>query len=152
MTATEHATGESITSIDVSGGADQFNMLQGSSGADNLQGTDSDDIVVADVAGQQMSVQPGENYNIALIVDTSGSMAYSLGGKTSGVSYEDSRMNLVKDALLNLADQLKDHDGVVNVTLISFSTDASIKVSISDLTSANVDKLINAIGTGQGKA
>ena len=62
--------------------------------------------------------------NIALIVDTSGSMKYGLNGDESPSKGQD-RMTLTINALTLLAEQLAKHDGVINVTLISFASSAS---------------------------
>ncbi|MFV3369609.1 retention module-containing protein [Pseudomonas sp. NY15435] len=117
-------------------------------GDNTLTGGSGDDVILGDVGGLLTTTQPGTNYNIALVVDTSGSMAYNLAGN-SGAAYADSRMKLIKDALINLANELKGHDGVINISLIGFSASASIKVSIADLNNGNVDQLINAIGKTQ---
>ncbi|WP_171039343.1 retention module-containing protein [Pseudomonas nitroreducens] len=117
-------------------------------GDNTLTGGSGDDVILGDVGGMLTTTQPGTNYNIALVVDTSGSMAYNLAG-SGGAAYADSRMKLIKDALINLANELKGHDGVINISLIGFSATASIKVSIADLNNGNVDQLINAIGKTQ---
>ncbi|MGE9761616.1 retention module-containing protein [Pseudomonas sp. PDM20] len=117
-------------------------------GDNTLTGGSGDDVILGDVGGMLTTTQPGTNYNIALVVDTSGSMAYNLAGN-SGAAYADSRMKLIKDALINLANELKGHDGVINITLIGFSASASIKVTVADLNNGNVDQLINAIGKTQ---
>ncbi|WP_447752430.1 retention module-containing protein [Pseudomonas nicosulfuronedens] len=117
-------------------------------GDNTLTGGSGDDVILGDVGGLLNNTQPGTNYNIALVVDTSGSMAYNLTG-ANGAAYADSRMKLVKDALINLANTLKGHDGVINISLIGFSGTASIKVSVADLNSGNVDQLITAIGKTQ---
>ncbi|WP_178119496.1 retention module-containing protein [Pseudomonas sp. SCB32] len=117
-------------------------------GDNNLVGGPGDDVILGDVGGTLTVTQPGTNYNIALIVDTSGSMGYNLAG-VSGAAYTDSRMKLVKDALINLANQLKGHDGVINIALIGFDSTASLKVSVNDLTAANINLLTDAIGNSQ---
>ncbi|CAB3698307.1 VCBS domain-containing protein [Achromobacter kerstersii] len=108
-----------------------------------LNGGSGDDIILGDKGGTVVTVEPGKNYNIALVVDTSGSMAYKLDGSTSGSG--QSRIALVKDALTNLANQLVGHDGIVNVTLIGFATSAGTPVTLQNLTSSNVQTLLNAI-------
>lgn len=111
---------------------------------DSLQGGSGNDIVVGDTGGTVTTVQPGNNYNIALVVDTSGSMAFDLNGKETNVSYNDTRMKLTIDALKNLANQVAEHDGMVNVSLIGFSATATAW-SLNNLTSANVEQLISKI-------
>lgn len=48
-------------------------------------------------------------------------------------SYAASRIKLVKDALISLSQQLAGHDGIVNISLIGFSTTASITFNIHRL-------------------
>ncbi|WP_429220556.1 VWA domain-containing protein [Aeromonas veronii] len=90
------------------------------------------DIVVGDIGGTSTNFIPGENYNIALVVDVSGSMA-------------GSRLSMLKASLTHLANQLKDHDGEINVTLIGFAAHASESVTIVGLDASNVSNLTNAI-------
>ncbi|HUE92939.1 Ig-like domain-containing protein, partial [Pseudomonas sp.] len=101
-------------------------------GDDDILGGSGDDVLLGDVGGTLTSTQPGSNYNIALVVDMSGSM-------------NSTRVALVKASLQNLADQLKDHDGIINISLVRFSDGATITADIDDLSDANVDTLLNAI-------
>ncbi|WP_156085491.1 retention module-containing protein [Billgrantia saliphila] len=97
------------------------------------------DVLIGDMGGKFSIVEPGQDYNISLIVDVSGSMAEASG--TGSLS----RMDLTKQALLNLANQLKDHDGTVNVQLVAFSSGSSTKANIQNLNDGNVNQLIAAI-------
>ncbi len=107
-------------------------------------GGSGNDIIIGDKGGVSVTVEAGKSYNIALVVDSSGSMAYGLDGKTN-VSNAESRMKLVKDALVNLANQLVNHDGTVNVTLIGFAESAKTSVTLQNLSSKNIQELLNAI-------
>ncbi|MFZ7319371.1 type I secretion C-terminal target domain-containing protein, partial [Comamonas jiangduensis] len=106
--------------------------------ANPIKGGEGNDVLLGDVGGLHQNVVSGTNYNIALIVDTSGSM-----GNASGTS-NWSRMKLAIEALKNLADTLKGHDGMVNVALVDFSTHATTW-SIDNLTAQNVNQLITKI-------
>ena len=110
----------------------------GSGGKPPLNGGSGDDVILADQGGYVTNVTPGTNYNIALVVDRSGSMSAQSG---SGVN----RMQLVKDALVKLANDLEHHDGVVNVSLIGFATHAQDPITINNLTKDNLSQLIKAI-------
>ncbi len=130
----------------------------GTNSAETINGGSGDDVITADVGGSYLQTIPGVNYNIALIVDTSGSMQYNLAGAgtlhsdpltQSAADYANSRMKLIKDALISLANQLAGHDGIVNISLIGFASDATLKVQVQDLTPANIDLLVNEIGTSQ---
>ncbi|WFP08410.1 MULTISPECIES: retention module-containing protein [Achromobacter] len=119
------------------------NVGSGTGTTPPLNGGSGDDIILGDKGGTVVTVEPGKNYNIALVVDTSGSMAYKLDGSTNGSG--QSRISLVKEALTNLANQLVGHDGIVNVTLIGFEKTADTPVTLQNLTASNVKTLLDAI-------
>ncbi|GAB1837195.1 hypothetical protein MyNCGM121_39750 [Achromobacter xylosoxidans] len=104
-----------------------------------INGGSGDDVILGDKGGTVTTVEPGKNYNIAIVVDTSGSMSEASG--TKGLT----RMQLTIDALKNLANTLKGHDGIVNVALIGFESTASTKYTINGLNANNVGDLIKAI-------
>ncbi|WP_454694060.1 retention module-containing protein [Achromobacter aegrifaciens] len=132
-TSTEHKFVISADHLVTNGNDDS-----GSGGKPPLNGGSGDDIILADQGGYVTTVNPGTNYNIALVVDRSGSMSAQSG---SGVN----RMQLVKDALIKLANDLEHHDGVVNVSLIGFATHAQDPITINNLTKDNLSQLIKAI-------
>ncbi|PJI49538.1 MAG: hypothetical protein CTR55_09290 [Pseudomonas sp.] len=106
--------------------------------AGTISGGGGSDVLIGDPGGVSVYTQPGKNYNISLIVDTSTSMRDASGTGTL------SRMDLAKNALVNLVNAIKGHDGVINVSLVSFS-DSATRVSYNGLTAANVTLLITAI-------
>ncbi|MDF3867288.1 retention module-containing protein [Pseudomonas denitrificans (nom. rej.)] len=106
--------------------------------AGQINGSGGNDVLIGDAGGVSVYTQPGKNYNISLIVDTSGSMGDASG--TAGLT----RMALAKNALVNLVNAIKGHDGVINVSLVSFS-DSSHTTTFNGLTTANVAALIAAI-------
>lgn len=97
----------------------------GNNNGDNvINGGNGNDVLLGDVGGTLMTVQPATNYNVALLVDVSGSMTTA-------------RMTLMKDALKNFVSQLAAHDGDINITLISFSTGAQTVLTLQDFDSAS---------------
>jgi VCBS repeat-containing protein len=108
-----------------------------------LNGGSGDDIILGDLGGTVTTTVPGQNYNIALIVDHSGSMTAEIDGQT--------RMQLVKDALLAFVKTLSNHDGIINVTLIGFGSSADTPVTVQGLDPSDVnswnDKIIAAINS-----
>ncbi|WP_323589057.1 vWA domain-containing protein, partial [Aliarcobacter butzleri] len=119
-------------------------LVVGSNKDSVINGGAGKDILIGDTGGTELNVQPGKNYNIALVVDTSGSMKEASGSKTAwGTTI--SRIDLLKDALKNLADSLKGHDGKVNVSIIDFDTNAKEPITFNDLTSKNISDLITKI-------
>ncbi|MBY7835069.1 cadherin-like domain-containing protein, partial [Vibrio fluvialis] len=97
-------------------------------GDNTVNGGKGDDVLMGDIGGYVVNVQPGLNYNIALIVDTSSSMGDEMGN--TGIS----RMRVVEDALKSLVISLKDHDGVINVKLIAFGTNIEFNFEAQDIT------------------
>ncbi|ELG5195403.1 type I secretion C-terminal target domain-containing protein, partial [Vibrio cholerae] len=123
-----------------------------------VEGGRGDDVLLGDIGGIKTSVEPGKNYNIALIVDTSGSMRYDLAGNQNATydpwndswsqtpgQYAASRMKLTIEALKVLATQLADHDGTVNITLIGFNGTAADALPFNNLSAANLSDLIGKI-------
>ncbi|PAU70498.1 Ig-like domain-containing protein, partial [Vreelandella alkaliphila] len=111
----------------------------GGNGDNTIEGGGGDDVILGDRGGKVTIVDPATNYNISLIVDTSGSMDNASG--TPGLD----RMELTKQALTQLAHQLKDHEGTINVQLVPFARNAGSGVTIENLNASNVQSLIDAI-------
>ncbi|WJG23756.1 VCBS domain-containing protein [Vibrio furnissii] len=114
-------------------------------GDNTVEGGKGDDVLMGDIGGYVVSVQPGVNYNIALLVDTSGSMADSIDGNY----YSKSRVTVVKEALVNLVEQISQHDGTINLKLIGFDYDIDVSFEVSDLqpNTQGYYELINEINT-----
>jgi VCBS repeat-containing protein len=106
-------------------------------GSSTMTGGSGNDLLMGDVGGTVTTTTPGQSYNIALIVDHSGSMDTDLG--------RESRMDLVKDALEQFVKQLAGHDGTINLTLIGFGSDADTPYTIEGLNASNVNDFIAKI-------
>ncbi|XXF07671.1 Ig-like domain-containing protein [Pseudomonas sp. D2-3] len=89
-------------------------------GDNTIGGGAGNDVLLGDAGGTLTTLQPATNYNIALLVDTSGSM-------------QGDRMSLTKSALSNFAKTLAGHDGVVNLTLVGFAGDVTLSTRVADL-------------------
>ncbi len=116
-----------------------------------IVGGSGNDVILGDKGGMQTTVTPGTSYNVALVLDISGSMATTWG---SGASAE-SRLATAKKALIALLqDHLVNHDGTINVSLITFEGSGAInQLVISDLNSGNIQSMItkiNSLNTGGG--
>ncbi|MBK0156466.1 type I secretion C-terminal target domain-containing protein, partial [Pseudomonas sp. S75] len=104
--------------------------------SDTFTGTDSNDIIVSDVAG--LHVVPGQDYNIAFIVDTSGSMG------SSGV---DAAKKSLESVFKTLAASVKGaQSGTVNILLVDFATQVKSSVSVT-LNDAGLQKLQSQLST-----
>ncbi|WP_342650023.1 immunoglobulin-like domain-containing protein [Pseudomonas sp. REB1044] len=104
--------------------------------ADNFTGTDGNDIIIADVGG--LHVVPGKDYNIAFIVDTSGSM---------GASGVDAAKKSLESVFKTLAASVKGaQSGSVNILLVDFATQVKSSVSVT-LNDAGLQKLQSQLST-----
>ncbi|MEZ9580242.1 Ig-like domain-containing protein, partial [Vibrio sp. 10N.261.55.C5] len=109
---------------------------------DNIvSGGSGDDVVLGDSGGTIKTVVPGLDYNIALIVDTSGSMAALTDGTT--------RIEMVEAALKNLVESLASHDGTVNVKLIAFDANIEFNFEAQNITvnTPQYEALLDSIDT-----
>ncbi|MBK5526453.1 LapA family giant adhesin [Pseudomonas sp. TH06] len=98
-----------------------YNAIVATSGDDTFSGTDGNDIMVADIGG--LTVVPGTNYNIAFMVDSSGSMSAS-------------SISAAKDSLTSVFNTLKQslggsNSGTVNIFLVDFDTQVNKSVSVN---------------------
>ncbi|MGY1408093.1 Ig-like domain-containing protein [Luteimonas sp. A611] len=114
------------------------NSLVGGSGNDLLLGDDSS-------SGGQTPTAPGVDYNIVLLVDLSTSMTWEVDSGSTGAN---SRLALMREALLDFVPTLGDHDGMINIALIGFGNLAStsVRIDLADLHSpGTMDALLAAI-------
>ncbi len=97
-----------------------YNAFTATAANDTVTGTDGNDIIVADIGG--LTVVPGTNYNIAFMVDSSGSMSAS-------------SINSAKDSLTSVFNTLKQslgsNSGTVNIFLVDFDTQVKQSVSVN---------------------
>ncbi|MDH1988288.1 immunoglobulin-like domain-containing protein, partial [Pseudomonas sp. GD03689] len=138
-TSTESVGGSTATSegtIKVTVYPQTYNTSNLSSDSDNITGTDGNDVVVSDVSG--LHVVPGQDYNLAFIVDTSGSMG------SSGV---DAAKKSMESVFKTLAASVKgDQSGTVNILLVDFATQVKSSVAVT-LNDAGLQQLLNALST-----
>ncbi|MBW3696979.1 VWA domain-containing protein [Vibrio sp. T187] len=118
-------------------------------GDDTIIGLDGDDVLLGDSGGIQDNSTAPTNYNLALVVDTSGSM-----GSTLNANSNQSRLDVVRAALISMLADIAGHPGVINLTLIGFESSASVKIDIDDLDSndltSTVNDAINALSADGG--
>ncbi|MBP5132024.1 type I secretion C-terminal target domain-containing protein [Pseudomonas protegens] len=122
-TSTESLGGSASTSaqIPVKVYPAVYNSVVATSGDDTVTGTDGNDIVVADIGG--LTVVPGTNYNIAFMVDSSGSM--SSASITAAKNSLTSVFNTLKNSIGGSS------SGTVNIFLADFDTQVNKSVSVN---------------------
>ena len=113
---------------------DNYTTSQLTIANDSTTGTYGDDIIIADTAGLHMTA--GTNYNLAFIVDTSGSM--------SSTGIEATKASLATTFQALLADAKATGVGTVNVLLVDFATQVKSTVAVT-LNDAGLKTLLNAL-------
>ncbi|SDL19361.1 Hemolysin-type calcium-binding repeat-containing protein [Pseudomonas libanensis] len=121
-----------------------YNPVTGTSGSDTINGTDGNDIVVADVGG--LNVVQGKNYNIAFMIDTSGSMgADSIAAAKASLT---TTFNSLKNSIGSST------SGTVNIFLADFSdqVNRTVTVDLKDPGALNslqkvLDSMVSTGGT-----
>jgi len=139
-TVTDADGDKSTATLDITiNGTDVDKAVIGKNGGDNITGGTGNDALIGDAGGYRLIIKPGQNYNVALVLDTSESM--NTFRTDSGEAY----IEMARKSLLKLAKDFAHHDGHLNVTLFAFNSTAKQVVTINDLTEQNVDKLLNQI-------
>ncbi|NOH42075.1 VWA domain-containing protein, partial [Vibrio coralliilyticus] len=119
-------------------------LESGSHGDDTIVGNGDHELIVGDVQGIQIIA--GQDYNIAFVLDTSGSMGGRVGtAKTEIIE--------VFDQLLSTANS-GDNAGTVNILLTEFATNSGVTISV-DLSSPTaradfVSQISNIENNGSG--
>ncbi|WP_330508816.1 retention module-containing protein [Pseudomonas putida] len=132
-TATESLGGSAITTgnIPVTVYAATYKASVGTSGNDTMTGSEGNDIIVADVSG--LNVVQGKNYNIAFMVDSSGSM--------SDKSIADAKTQLASVFNSLKASLGSDTSGTVNIFLVDFDSQVNKNVAVNLADSNALSKL-----------
>ncbi|MEE1926387.1 immunoglobulin-like domain-containing protein [Pseudomonas sp. 147P] len=115
--------------------ADTYAVVNATAESDTWTGTDGNDVIVADING--LHVVPGQNYNLAFIVDTSGSM------KSDGVDAAQKALQSVFTTLSNSVQGAS--SGTVNILLVDFATQVKTTVSVNLGDSGALQTLKNAL-------
>ncbi|MFH0271101.1 tandem-95 repeat protein [Vibrio jasicida] len=110
-------------SVDIT--AREFELKSGSHGDDTIKGSADNDLIVGDVQG--LEIIAGQDYNIAFVLDTSGSMGSWVG------SAKDEVLDVFDELLASVNQGVE--PGTVNILLSEFATGAT-KVIEVDLSSA----------------
>ncbi|ELA7137541.1 tandem-95 repeat protein [Vibrio parahaemolyticus] len=114
-----------------------YEFVSGTHGDNNIVGSDDNDVIVGDVQGLQ--IVEGQDYNIAFMLDTSGSMGYDVGRAVT-------ELKTVLNTLIESASG--PHSGKVNVLLTTFSTESKQVLELdlsSDNSKSQVESILDAI-------
>ncbi|MGX9462968.1 type I secretion C-terminal target domain-containing protein, partial [Shewanella sp. A14] len=130
------ATDTATVTINIVGEADPsetYAEYTGNPQDDVINGTPSNDIIVSDQ--YEINIVDGQNYNIAFIVDTSGSVGTS-------------QLNTMKAQLSSVFNTLKasttgTHSGTVNILLVDFDSGLNSSISVN-LADANALTILSA--------
>nr|WP_275660923.1 VCBS domain-containing protein [Vibrio brasiliensis] len=136
-------------------------LVVGNNVDNTLEGHGGNDILIGDQGGYKTNVTPGVNYNIALVVDASGSMGDYV-YNTNGTVMRNpdgsamTRMDMMQEALTNLVESLVTHDGSINIKLIGFDDNIDVTFEALDITNSSdvvtelLSKIENNLPVGGG--
>ena len=93
-------------------------IVVGGDGDDDIVGGSSEDILVGDLGGVQTYTEAGKNYNIAMLIDLSGSMAGTIKYNGKNMTYAQ----MVQEVLKHFSSILAKHDGLINFKIMIFSS------------------------------
>ncbi|WP_178117605.1 immunoglobulin-like domain-containing protein, partial [Pseudomonas sp. ANT_H14] len=114
-----------------------YHEVTGTSGSDTLNGTDDNDIMVADIGG--LHVVQGQNYNIAFMVDSSGSM------NDDSVLAAQASLKSVFETLLKSIGTTG--AGTVNIFLADFDDRVNQSISVNLKETGALDKLMTVLNS-----
>ncbi|WP_347336563.1 cadherin-like domain-containing protein [Salinivibrio sp. MA351] len=121
-------------------------------GDNTIEGGSGDDVILSDIGGVEDNSTAPTNYNIALIVDTSGSMGYAL-----ELGSSESRLDVLKTSLKSMLENISDHPGTINLALVDFNSSASLTINIDNFTQLSewehdwyVDRVIDSLQSDGG--
>lgn len=94
---------------------------------DNVNGTnDGNDVLIGDLGGTNTIIKPAQNYNIAIVLDSSNTM-----GPAHPTASGQTRLDIARAALKTFAEQLADHTGTINLRIVDFNRTATSKDFLS---------------------
>ena len=87
----------------------------------DVVGTSGNDVLAGDTGGLKTNFVVGQNYNVSIVLDLSGSMNQNLHNNSTAVPPELSRLDIAKAGLKAFVQQMVQHDGEINLQIASFS-------------------------------
>ncbi|WP_346656345.1 VCBS domain-containing protein [Vibrio sp. G-C-1] len=116
-----------------------FTASESTNGDNTIIGFDGDDVLLGDTGGVVDNSVAPTNYNIALVVDTSGSMRDALNNNSS-----QSKLAVVKASLIAMLADIASHPGIINLALIGFEASASIEIDLQNLDESDLEQTVNS--------
>ena len=154
VTSTEKSNEDSLSStlgfeVNVTDAVDTANPTPVVNNMDNnVVATSDNDLVMGDTGGLKTNFVAGQDYNVSIVLDLSGSMGNNMDGNLIFTS-EDSRLDIAKKGLKAFIQQMAEHDGVLHLQIASFSSRGNIGNSynqvFSNVSKTNVDEIFTFI-------
>ncbi|CAK9886915.1 MAG: Hemolysin, plasmid [Candidatus Erwinia impunctatus] len=132
--ATESSNGSSATAT-IQADVSQYGYQVGTAAGETLNGTASNDLIIGDVSG--LHIEPGKNYNIAFMADSSGSMS------DASIASMKTQLKSVIDTLYSSAHSK--NAGTVNVFFADFDSQVGITASVNLADANALNKLYAAL-------
>ncbi|WP_335953198.1 type I secretion protein, partial [Acinetobacter higginsii] len=117
-------------------------------GNNNVVGTSEDDVLAGDIGGLKTNFVAGQDYNVSVVLDLSGSMLWAMNGSSNPPAGE-SRLEIAKKGLKAFIAQMTGHDGTINLQIASFSASNGVgdgyNQTFMNVSASNVDAIFTYI-------
>ena len=155
---TQDRNGNAIQADDIAEAVIKADSDSNVTNGDNVvTGSSGNDVLAGDIGGLYTNFKAGQDYNVSVVLDLSGSMAWELGDNTSPEPGELSRVEIAKLGLKSFVQQMAYHDGTINLQIASFSAAGgngnAYNQAFMTVNQANLQTIldyIDAMNTGGG--
>ncbi|MBN8411794.1 MULTISPECIES: Ig-like domain-containing protein [Halomonas] len=104
---------------------EEDSVQAGGDGDDTITAGHGDDVIIGDDGGSATIIENGKDYNLALVLDFSVSTAaYTDIPKDGYPGYFKTRIEILREAVTEFVNGLKDHVGVINMNVVIFNDHA----------------------------
>ncbi|MDA0696771.1 MAG: type I secretion protein [Proteobacteria bacterium] len=158
IATTQDRNGNAIQADDIAEAVIKADSDSNVTNGDNVvTGSSGNDVLAGDIGGLYTNFKAGQDYNVSVVLDLSGSMAWELGDNTSPEPGELSRVEIAKLGLKSFVQQMAYHDGTINLQIASFSAAGgngnAYNQAFMTVNQANLQTIldyIDAMNTGGG--
>ncbi|MBY5923695.1 MULTISPECIES: Ig-like domain-containing protein [unclassified Halomonas] len=104
---------------------EEDSVQAGGDGDDTITAGHGDDVIIGDDGGSATIIENGKDYNLALVLDFSVStLAFTDVPKENYPGHFKTRIDILREAVTEFVNGLKDHVGVINMNVVIFNDHA----------------------------
>lgn len=125
---------------------EEDSVQAGGDGDDTITAGHGDDVIIGDDGGSATIIENGKDYNLALVLDFSVStLAFTDVPKENYPGHFKTRIDILREAVTEFVNGLKDHVGVINMNVVIFN-DHAYTMEFKDVVGNNLfQSIINRV-------